>query len=423
MTVTSLDTTKTLADQVRETEARHVLQTYKRAPIVLVRGEGSRVWDTEGRDYLDFTSGVGVASLGHANPGLARVIAEQAATLVHTSNLFFHPFQAELSQKLARLSGLDRTFFCNSGTEAMEGCLKFARRYWYTKGERTRTAFVALTRAFHGRTFGSLSVTADPHYRDPFGPLVAGVTFVDPADPGALDAAVTAETAAIVLEPIQGEGGVRPLSPAFVEAVRAAVARTGALVIADEVQSGLGRTGHAFYSTAIGLDPDLISVGKALGGGVPIGAALIRERVAAAVSPGDHGSTYGGNLLACRAGLYFVDQLLDGGLVDHVKAVGAHFERGLATLAAKHSSTIVEVRGAGVIRGLELTRPASDIVDAARPLGLLANATAKTVLRLLPPLTVTTAEIDEALERLDRAFVAASRTAEVPESRSPGESR
>jgi acetylornithine/succinyldiaminopimelate/putrescine aminotransferase len=288
-----------------------------------------------------------------------------------------------------------------------------------------------LTRAFHGRTFGSLSVTADPHYRDPFGPLVAGVTFVDPADPGALDAAVTAETAAIVLEPIQGEGGVRPLSPAFVEAVRAAVARTGALVIADEVQSGLGRTGHAFYSTAIGLDPDLISVGKALGGGVPIGAALIRERVAAAVSPGDHGSTYGGNLLACRAGLYFVDQLLDGGLMDHVKAVGAHFERGLATLAAKHPSTIVEVRGAGVIRGLELTRPASDIVDAARPLGLLANATAKTVLRLLPPLTVTTAEIDEALERLDRAFVAASRsaevpdsrTAEVPECRSPGESR
>jgi predicted acetylornithine/succinylornithine family transaminase len=431
MTVTSLDTTKTLADQVRETEARHVLQTYKRTPIVLVRGEGSRVWDTEGRDYLDFTSGVGVASLGHANAGLARVIAEQATTLVHTSNLFFHPFQAELSQKLSRLSGLDRTFFCNSGTEAMEACLKFARRYWYTKGDRNRTAFVALTRAFHGRTFGSLSVTADPHYRDPFGPLVAGVTFVDPADPGALDAAVTAETAAIVLEPIQGEGGVRPIPAAFVEAVRAAVARTGALVIADEVQSGLGRTGHAFYSTAIGLDPDLISIGKALGGGIPIGAALIRERVAAAVSPGDHGSTYGGNLLACRAGLYFVDQLLDGGLLDHVKAVGAHFERGLAALAAKHSSTIVEVRGAGVIRGLELTRPASDIVDAARPLGLLANATAKTVLRLLPPLTVTAAEVDEALDRLDRAFVAASRSAEVPESRSaevpesrsPGESR
>ena len=396
--------TKSFADQVRDTEARHVLQTYKRAPIVLVRGQGARVWDTEGKDYLDFTSGVGVASLGHAHPGLARVIAEQAATLVHTSNLFFHPFQAELSEKLARLSGLDRAFFCNSGTEAMEACLKFARRYWYTKGERQRTGFVALTRAFHGRTFGSLSVTADPHYREPFEPLVPGVTFVDPADPAALDAAVTDQTAAIVVEPIQGEGGVRPLPAAFVAAIRAAAARTGSLVIADEVQSGLGRTGQAFYSTALGLDPDLISIGKALGGGIPIGAALLRESVSGAVAPGDHGSTYGGNLLACRAGLYFVDQLLDGGLLAHVTAVGAHFERRLQAIAASHPM-VAEVRGAGVIRGLEIDRPASAIVDAARPLGLLINATAKTVVRLLPPLTITTAEIDEAMDRLDRAFV------------------
>jgi predicted acetylornithine/succinylornithine family transaminase len=397
--------TKTFADQVRETEARHVLQTYKRAPIVLVRGQGARVWDTEGRDYLDFTSGVGVASLGHANPGLADVVAEQARTLIHTSNLFFHPFQAELSQKLARLSGLDRAFFCNSGTEAMEACLKFARRYWYTKGERGRTAFVALTRAFHGRTFGSLSVTHDPHYREPFAPLLEGVTFVDPADPAALDAAVTDATAAIVVEPIQGEGGVRPLSPAFVAAIRAAVERTGTLVIADEVQSGLGRTGHAFHSAAIGLQPDLISIGKALGGGIPIGAALLRERIAGAVAPGDHGSTYGGNLLACRAGLFFVDQLLEGGLLEHVQSVGAHFETRLRALAASHPM-ITEIRGAGVLRGLELDRPASDIVDAARPLGLLVNATAKTVLRLLPPLTIAAAEIDEAMARLDRAFTA-----------------
>ena len=395
--------TKTFADQVRETEARHVLQTYKRAPIVLVRGQGPRVWDTEGKDYLDFTSGVGVASLGHANPGLARVVAEQASTLVHTSNLFFHPYQAELSEKLARLSGLDRAFFCNSGTEAMEACLKFARRYWYTRGERQRTEFVALTRAFHGRTFGSLSVTADPHYREPFEPLVPGVTFVDPGDPGALASVVTERTAAIVVEPIQGEGGVRPLSPAFVAAVRAVAERLGTLVIADEVQSGLGRTGHAFYSTVLGLDPDLISVGKALGGGIPIGAALIRESIAGAVAPGDHGSTYGGNLLACRAGLYFVDQLLGDDLLAHVASVGAHFEGRLQGLAAKHPM-VQEVRGAGVIRGLELDRPASEIVDAARPLGLLVNATARTVVRLLPPLTITAAEIDEAMDRLDQAF-------------------
>ena len=405
MKVTSVEMTKSLADQVKDTEARHVLQTYKRAPIVLVRGQGSRVWDTEGNDYLDFTSGVGVASLGHANPGLARVIAEQAATLVHTSNLFFHPYQADLAAKLSRLSGLDRAFFCNSGTEAMEACLKFARRYWYSKREKQRTGFVALSRAFHGRTFGSLSITADPHYREPFGPLIDGVTFVDAGAPAALADAVTSTTAAIVVEPIQGEGGVRPLGADLVAAIRAAVERTGTLVIADEVQSGLGRTGHPFYSNAIGLDPDLISIGKALGGGIPIGAALLRETVAAAVAPGDHGSTYGGNLLACRAGLYFVDQLLEGDLLAHVAEVGALFERRLGELASRHAM-IREVRGAGVMRGLELDRPAADIVDAARPLGLLINATAKTVVRLLPPLTVTAAEIDEAVERLDRAFAA-----------------
>jgi acetylornithine/succinyldiaminopimelate/putrescine aminotransferase len=264
---------------------------------------------------------------------------------------------------------------------------------------------VALQHAFHGRTFGSLSVTADPHYRDPFGPLVGGVTFVDAADPASLDAAVTGETAAIVLEPIQGEGGVRPLSREFADAVRAAAERTGALVIADEVQSGLGRTGYAFYAQELGLSPDLMAIGKALGGGVPIGAALVRERIAAAVSPGDHGSTYGGNLLACRAGIYVVDQLLDGGLLEHVRRVGAHFERRLTELAAKQPM-VKELRGVGVMRGLEVDRAAADIVEAARPLGLLANATSKTVVRLLPPLTITETEIDEAVSRLDAAMTA-----------------
>jgi acetylornithine/N-succinyldiaminopimelate aminotransferase len=397
-------TDTTTADQVRQKEAKHVLQVYRRAPIVLVRGEGARVWDTDGNSYLDFTSGVGVAALGHANPGLAAVIAEQARELVHTSNLFFHPFQGELAEKLCRLSSLDRVFFCNSGTEAVEACLKFARRYWFTRGETSRTGFVALSRAFHGRTFGSLSITADPHYREPFGPLVAGAAFVDADDPGALIAAVTNETAAIVLEPVQGEGGVRPLSKAFADAVNDAARRTGALVIADEVQSGLGRTGHAFYAPVLGLKPDLIAVGKALGAGMPIGAALMKEAVAQTIAPGDHGSTYGGNLLACRAGLYVVDQLLDGDLLAHVSRVGAHFERRLNELARRHP-IVVEVRGRGVMRGLELTIAASDVVDAVRPLGLLANATSKTVLRLLPPLTITESEIDEAVALLDKALL------------------
>jgi acetylornithine/N-succinyldiaminopimelate aminotransferase len=402
--VTTTETSQRTED-VLQTELRHVLQVYRRAPIVLVRGRGVRVWDTEGREYLDFTSGVGVASLGHANPGLAEAIAEQATTLVHTSNLFFHPYQGQLAAKLSTLSGLDRVFFCNSGTEAVEACLKFARRYWYTRGERTRTRFVALSRAFHGRTFGSLSITADPHYRDPFGPLVDGTTFVDSSDIEALQQAVTEETAAIVLEPIQGEGGVRALSHAFAAAVADAARRTGSLVIADEVQSGLGRTGYAFHSQALGLKPDLIAIGKALGGGIPIGAALLSERVAQAVSPGDHGSTYGGNLLACRAGLYFVDQLLEADLLADVTRVGTHFEQRLQALAARHSM-IREVRGAGVMRGLDIDRAAADVVEAARPLGLLVNATAGSVVRLLPPLTVTEAEIDEAMTILDKAFAA-----------------
>ena len=391
-------------EQVRQSEAAHVLQVYRRAPIVLVRGAGSRIWDADGVEYLDFISGVGVAALGHANPGLAKVIAEQATVLLHTSNLFFHPFQAELAEKLSRLSGLDRVFFCNSGTEAVEACLKFARRFWFTSGQPQRTKFVALTQAFHGRTFGSLSVTADPHYREPFGPMLS-VTFVDPADPASLDAAVTSETAAIILEPIQGEGGVRPISKAFAAAVQAAAARTGALVIADEVQTGLGRTGHAFYAPVLGLQPDLVAVGKALGAGVPVGAALLRSRIADAVSPGDHGSTYGGNLLACRAGLYFVDQLLDGGLIDHVRRIGAHFEGRLRELASRQPM-VKDVRGQGVMWGLELDRPASDVVDKARSIGLLVNGTSKTVVRLLPPLTVTEDEVNEAVTRLDAAMTA-----------------
>jgi acetylornithine/succinyldiaminopimelate/putrescine aminotransferase len=218
---------------------------------------------------------------------------------------------------------------------------------------------------------------------------------------------VSETTAAIVLEPIQGEGGVRPLSTEFASAVRAAAARTGALVIADEVQCGLGRTGKAFYAPELGLEPDLIAVGKALGGGIPIGAALLRERIAAAVSPGDHGSTYGGNLLACRAGIYFVDQLLEGGLLEHVTRVGAHFERRLTELAARQSM-VKKIRGRGLMWGLEVDRPGADVVEAARPLGLLANATAKTVVRLLPPLTITDAEVDEAVSRLDEAMTAVS---------------
>jgi acetylornithine aminotransferase/acetylornithine/N-succinyldiaminopimelate aminotransferase len=391
----------TTIDEIQGREARHVLQTYKRLPVTFVRGKGVRLYGADGRDYLDLLSGIGVASLGHAHPGLARAIADQAQTLIHTSNLFYHPLQGELAERLAKLSGLPRAFFCNSGAEAVEACLKFARRYWRAQNA-PRAEFIAFENSFHGRTFGALSVTSTEHYRAPFEPLLPSVRFVPVNEPKALAAAVSRSTAAIIAEPIQGEGGVRPLTPAFASAITEAASSTGALLIADEVQSGLGRTGRPFYSQVLGLNPDLISIGKALGGGVAIGAALVSQKVADAVIFGDHGSTYGGNLLACRAGLCFLDEL-EGGLLPRIARVGNHLEQRLRALAAKHS-LIKEVRGAGLIWGLELTRDAAPIVDAGLAKGVIVNRTAETVVRLLPPLVITETEIDEALGRLDAAF-------------------
>jgi len=391
-------------DDIRDRESRHVLQTYKRQPVAFVWGRGARLYDVDGREYLDFVSGIGVTSLGHAHPGLTAAIADQAATLLHTSNLYYHPFQAEAAARLAQLSGLSRTFFCNSGTEAVEACLKFARRYWYTQGATQRIGFVAVEGAFAGRTLGALSVTHNEHYRAPFGPLIGPVTFVDPHKPDALAAAVTDRTAAIIAEPILGEGGIRPMPPQFAAAINDACARTGTLYIADEVQTGLGRTGYPFYAQALGLRPDLMSIGKALGGGVPIGAALVSERVAQAVSPGDHGSTYGGNLLGTRAAAFVLDQLI-GGLIDHVKTVGVHFERRLRALALRHPS-IIEVRGVGLMRGLQLNMDATTVVDTARERGLLVNRTDEKVVRLLPPLNIEAADIDRAVDMLDGVFAA-----------------
>lgn len=386
-------------------EKEHLLQVYRRGSVVFDRGRGCRLFDTNGRGYLDLISGVGVAALGHAHPKLAAAVGDQAQRLVHTSNLFFHPLQGELASRLASLSGLPRAFFCNSGAEAVEATLKFARRYWFDQG-KPRSGFVAFDRSFHGRTMGAVSVTWDEHYRAPFQPLVPGVTFVAADDVGALKAAVTEHTAAVIVEPIQGEGGVRPISRAMGAAIMEAAEATGALVIADEVQCGLGRTGRAFCSPAIGLQPDLMAIGKSLGAGVPIAAALFSERVAAAAAFGDHGSTYGGNLLACRAALVFLDELESGGLMTHVGRVGEHLKAQLNRLQSRHSS-IREVRGDGLMWGLDLDRPAAPIVDAAIQQGVLVNRTAETVIRLLPPYIITTEEIDEAMRLLDAAFVAA----------------
>ncbi|HEX9365775.1 MAG TPA: acetylornithine/succinylornithine family transaminase [Vicinamibacterales bacterium] len=395
-------TTSTTKSDTIALDAQHVLQVYRRAPVVFERGEGSALFTGAGDRYLDLISGVGVASLGHAHPALARALAEQASTLIHTSNLFHHPLQSELARRLSDLSGLPRAFFCNSGAEAVEACLKFSRRFWHTQGT-PRTKFVAFHHSFHGRTMGALSVTWDDHYRAPFEPLIPGVTFVDPSDASAIAAAVTPDTAAVIVEPIQGEGGVRPISRRAADAIAAACRRTGALLIADEVQCGLGRTGRMFYAGALGLEPDLMALGKALGAGVPIGAAMFTDRVAAAAKPGDHGSTYGGNLLACRAALVFLEELTTNGLVQQVARTGAYLERGLRAIASRQPA-ITDVRGAGVMWGLDIDRPAAAIVDAARDRHLLINRTSDTVVRLLPPYVITEREIDEALPLLEAAI-------------------
>tara|TARA_Y100000588_G_C14221436_1_gene911155 strand:+ start:768 stop:1967 length:1200 start_codon:yes stop_codon:yes gene_type:complete len=393
----------TTADNIRNLEAEHILQVYKRLPVVLTNGKGSRVFDTEGNEYIDLLSGIGVTALGHANPDLNSAIASQSHELLHTSNLFFNALQGEVAMRLSKLSGLSRTFFCNSGTEAVEACLKFARRHWHSKGDHERKGIIAFERSFHGRTFGSLSVTSGQSYREPFEPLLPDVKFVYSDNPQSLREAVSSTTAAIIIEPIQGEGGVWPVSREMANTITSICKETGTLLIADEVQCGLGRTGKTFFSESINLTPDLMALGKSLGAGVPIGATLLSESVADTVKFGDHGSTYGGNLLACRAALVFLDAL-ENGLLTRINVAGAYLEKGLHSLA-KNFSCINDIRGAGLIQGIEVEpQVAEDIVPAALCQGVIINRTAGSVIRLLPPLNITDEEIDEGLKRLGAAF-------------------
>jgi acetylornithine/N-succinyldiaminopimelate aminotransferase len=392
-----------MIQDVRSLESKRIVPVYRRNPVVLVRGKGVYLYDSDGREYIDLISGIGVCALGHSHEGLAAALALQARELMHCSNLFYHELQGQLADRLAALSGLSRAFFCNSGTEAVEACLKFARRYWHTRGQVGRTGIVALEGSFHGRTYGALSVTAGEHYRVPFAPLLPGIAFTSATNPAQLSDAVSSSTAAIIVEAIQGEGGVRPLTPEFAGALVEVCQRTGALLIADEVQCGMGRTGYPFYFSALGLKPHLVAVGKALGAGVPIGAALVHEDVAQALSPGDHGSTFGGNLLACRAALVFLDHLEQGGVLAHVQRMGAYLDGRLRTLAGKHPG-IAEVRGSGLMWGLELKMDATPVVEGAMRRGVFVNRTATTVVRLLPPLTITEAELDRAITVLDEVF-------------------
>ncbi|PWU00868.1 MAG: aspartate aminotransferase family protein [Terriglobia bacterium] len=398
------------AQVIMDLEREHVLQNYARYPLAVVRGKGCHVYDPEGHRYLDFITGIGVNALGHAHPRIVKVIREQAALLIHSSNLYYHPYQGRLAARLAQISGLQRTFFCNSGAEAIEGALKMARAHGHAIHPE-KFEFVSLENSFHGRTLGALSVTGQPKYRGDFEPLLAGVRFVALNDMAALEAAVTERTAGIVMELIQGEGGIYPLTGEYVAKARELADRHNALLIADETQCGVGRPGTYFAYQRSGhvILPDVMVAAKPLACGIPLGIIVANEKAAAAIKPGMHGSTFGGGALACRVALEFLDILEE--LLPAIQRVGGYFHVKLNELARKHSC-VKEVRGFGLMLGMELTIPGKQIVLDAIAEGLLLNCTHDTVLRFLPPYIATERDVDQAVKIIGKLLGKARPAAE-----------
>lgn len=371
-----------------------LLGVYER-DLTLVSGKGAKLLAADGREYLDFACGVGVNGLGYGDKAVTRAIREQAGKIVHVSNLYHSLPAAELADKLVSLAFPSKVFLCNSGTEAVEAALKFARRV----GGLGRPEFVAFERGFHGRTMGALSITWNAKYREPFGPLIPGVRFCPWNDLAAAAEAITERTAAVVIETVQGEGGVRPAPAAFLQGLKKLCAERGALLVADEVQCGLGRTGKLFAYEHAGLTPDLLTLAKPLGGGLPMGAVLIREELAAALHPGDHGSTFGGNPVAAAASLAVLARLAAPGFLDGVVRRGEQLFRGLRALKKKHAQ-VVDVRGLGLMVGVQFAGAAGDVMKGLRERGVLATKAGDDVLRLLPPLVVEPGEIKTALAAL-----------------------
>jgi acetylornithine aminotransferase len=379
----------------------HEFGVYARQPVVFARGRGCELWDTDGKRYLDFFAGLAVNNLGHCHPAVVDAIRQQAGTLMHVSNLYHTAPTARLATLLCAHSFAERVFLCNSGAEANEAALKLARRWGAEHGGRYE--ILAAQGSFHGRTFATLTATGQEKYHQGFQPLLPGIRLAPYGDAAALEAAVRDETVAILLEPIQGEGGIVVPDPSYLPAVRALADRRGLLLIFDEVQCGLGRTGRLFAHEHTGITPDVMTLAKALGGGLPVGAMCATERVASALPPGTHGSTFGGNPVGCAAAAVALSTLADPALLAHVRAMGEYFRAGLERLAARHP-TIRRVRGLGLMLGAELDRPGQAVVTACLARGLLVNCTAERVLRFLPPLIVGREEIDEGLGILDEVL-------------------
>jgi predicted acetylornithine/succinylornithine family transaminase len=395
---------------VEAREQAFVLGTYARTAFHPRSGKGARIVDANGREYWDLLGGIAVNALGHQHPRLAKVLRDESKNLLHVSNLYYHPAQGLLAERLVRASGMLRAFFCNSGTEANEAALKFARLV-----NPGRSRVIALDESFHGRTFGSLSLTGHAAYRQPFEPLVPGATFVAPNDVAALEAAVTADTSAIVLEPILGEGGIIPLTEEFLVAARKAADRTGAVLIFDEIQCGLGRTGTLFAFQQSGVVPDIVTLAKPLGGGLPLGAVLTGPAIEGLVKPGHHGTTFGGNPVACRLGIALLDEIAESNLLGRVEATGAWFGGELQKLK-KRTPAIVDVRGCGMIWGIELDSPAKPVAAQLLERGFVVGTARDNVLRLLPPYITPKKAFSEFVVALGEILSAESK---VPSAESP----
>jgi acetylornithine/N-succinyldiaminopimelate aminotransferase len=402
-------------EQIQQLEARYLMQTYARGPVMFVRGKASTLYDDKGKSYLDFIAGIGVNVLGYDHPRVRRALRDQA-NLLHTSNLYYHPYQGQLAERLAQASGLSRVFFCNTGTEANEGALKLARAWQRRQGRDDKTEFVALVNSFHGRTMGALSITEQEEYRKPFEPLIPGVRFIDPNN-GASDfsearEAINEKTAAVIIETIQGESGVRPVNDDFLKAVREACDRVDALLILDEVQCGLGRTGKVFAFENTSVKPDVLCVAKPLGLGIPLGAFIVAEKAVDGLKAGDHGTTFGGGPLACRLSLEFMRMLEEESLLQRVTEVGNYFRKQLRRLQRRQPGLIKETRGLGLMIGAELTFNGKGVALKMLERGFLMNCTHDTVLRFLPPYIIRKPEIKEMLANLEEVIVEESKKIE-----------
>lgn len=390
-------------EEIFQTDKECYMPVFARYPMVLSHGEGPYVYDSNGKKYIDFLAGIAVNLLGHGHPKLVKAVAEQAQKMIHCSNLYYTEVQAQLAKELVTASGLGKAFIANSGAEANEGAMKLARKYAKTVHPEKREIITAY-HCFHGRTLATLTATAQPKYQEGYDPLPGGFTYIAYDDIGALEGAISEKTCAVFLEPIQGEGGVNVPHKEYLKAVRQLCDKHGALLILDEIQTGMGRTGTLFAYEQAGIKPDIVTLAKGLGGGVPIGAFIASDKVAEAFGPGDHGSTFGGNPLACAAANAVFAAIKEENLLENTSAVGEYLKKGLEKLQGKYPKLIQTVRGQGLIVGAELSQPGREIVNRCLEKGAIINCTSGNVLRFVPPLNIKPAHVDEVLDILDQVL-------------------